>query len=180
MNMLADMNDDGNITEADRYITNKSAAPWMFFGVNTHVGYKNWDFSINGHGSLGNWALNKVRKGYSYSYGIVDATAKGYINNLNKDFLYPEWQSVMSTAQEYSDLWVEDASFFKIDDINLGYTFKLGRKWAESVRVAGSVQNVCTFTNYSGLDPELPNMDGVDSNFMPRPRLYTVRLNINF
>ena len=180
MNMLADMNGDGNITEADRYITNKSAAPWMFFGVNTHVGYKNWDFSINGHGSLGNWALNKVRKGYSYSYGIVDATAKGYINNLNKDFLYPEWQSVMSTAQEYSDLWVEDASFFKIDDINLGYTFKLGRKWGESVRVAGSVQNVCTFTNYSGLDPELPNMDGVDSNFMPRPRLYTVRLNINF
>lgn len=180
MNMLADMNDDGNITEADRYITNKSAAPWMFFGVNTHVGYKNWDFSINGHGSLGNWALNKVRKGYSYSYGIVDATAKGYVNNLNKDFLYPEWQNVMSTAQEYSDLWVEDASFFKIDDINLGYTFKLGRKWAESVRVAGSVQNVCTFTNYSGLDPELPNMDGVDGNFMPRPRLYTVRLNINF
>ena len=180
LNMLADLNGDGNITEADRYITNKCSSPWMFFGVNTHLGYKNWDFSINGHGSIGNWALNKVRKGYACSYGIVDATAKGYINNLNKDFLYPEWQNVMFTAEDYSDLWVEDASFFKIDDINLGYTFKLGKKWAESIRVAGSVQNVCTFTNYSGLDPELPNMDGVDSNFMPRPRLYTVRLNINF
>ena len=180
MNMLADLDGDGVITEADRYVTGKSATPWMFYGVNTHVSYKNWDFSINGHGSLGNWALNKVRKGYSYSYGILDSSAKAYLNNLNKDFLYPEWKSVMSTAQEYSNLWVEDASFFKIDDVNLGYTFNLDKKWVESIRVAGSVQNVYTFTRYSGLDPELPSIDGVDNNFMPRPRLYTVRLNINF
>ena len=87
----------------------------------------------------------------------------------------------METAQEYSDLWIENASFFKIDDINLGYTFKLeDSKWAKSVRVAGSVQNVCTFTGYSGLDPELTSADGVDNNMMPRPRLFTVRLNINF
>jgi len=190
MNMLADVAGatdadgnpipDGAVTESDRYLTGKSPNPWMYYGINTHVRYKNWDFSINGHGSVGNYALNKVRKGYSYSYGLVDSSAKGYINNLNKSFLYPDWTDVMSTAQEYSDLWLENASFFKIDDINLGYTFNIGKKWMESIRVAASVQNVCTFTAYTGLDPELPSVTGVDSNFVPRPRLYTIRLNINF
>ena len=148
--------------------------------MNIHFSYKNWDFSMNGHGSIGNYALNKVRKGYSNSYGIVGDTAKGYINNFNNTFLYKDWYGVMGTAQEYSDLWVENASFFKIDDINFGYTFKLGKPWIDSIRVAASVQNVCTFTPYTGLDPELTSADGVDNNFMPRPRLYTLRVNINF
>ena len=180
MNMLVDRSKNGSIGEEDRYLTGKSATPWMYYGINTHVSYKNWDFSINGHGSVGNYALNKVRKGYSYSYGLMDQYAKAYLNNLNSRFLYDDWTYVMSTQQDYSDLWLENASFFKIDDINIGYTFQLGKKWIESVRVAGSVQNVVTFTKYSGLDPELPSVDGVDNNFMPRPRLFTLRLNVNF
>ena len=179
-NGLYDESGDGEITEEDRYLTGKSPNPWMFYGMNIHFSYKNWDFSMNGHGSIGNYALNKVRKGYSNSYGIVGDTAKGYINNFNNTFLYKDWYGVMDTAQEYSDLWVENASFFKIDDINFGYTFKLGKPWIDSIRVAASVQNVCTFTPYTGLDPELTSVDGVDNNFMPRPRLYTLRVNINF
>ncbi len=179
-NALYDKSGDGKISEEDRYLTGKSPNPWMFFGVNTHLRYKNWDFSINGHGSLGNFALNKVRKGYATSFGLVDEASKGYLSNLNKDFLYPTWIGTMSTPQVYSDLWLEDASFFKIDDINLGYTFKIGKDWIDSIRLAASVQNVCTFTRYTGLDPELTSIDGVDSNFIPRPRLYTLRLNINF
>ena len=50
----------------------------------------------------------------------------------------------------------------------------------ESIRLAASVQNVATFTKYTGLDPEIPATDGVDNNFIPRPRLYTLRLSINF
>ncbi len=179
-NALYDNSKDGEITEADRYLTGKSPNPWLFFGVNTHLKYKNWDFSMNGHGSIGNYALNKVRKGYATSYGLTDESAKGYLNNLNKDFLYPEWIGTMSTPQAYSDLWLENASFFKIDDINLGYTFKFNKNWINSLRLAASVQNVCTFTAYSGLDPELTSIDGVDSNFIPRPRLYTIRMSINF
>ena len=86
----------------------------------------------------------------------------------------------MTTAQEQSDLWMENASFYKIDDVNLGYTFHFNKNWIKSMRVAASVQNVLTITKYSGLDPELTSLDGVDNNFIPRPRLYTVRLNINF
>ena len=82
----------------------------------------------------------------------------------------------------YSDLFIENASFFKIDDINLGYTFKINpEEWLiNSIRVAASVQNVCTFTKYSGLDPELTSLDGVDDNIVPRPRLFTLRVSVNF
>ena len=179
-NGVLDLREDGQINEADRYLTGKSPNPWMFFGLNTHYSYKNWDFSLNGHGSVGNYAINKVRKGYSTSYWTLDQTAKGNIRNFNKDYLYPDWTGNMDTCQEYSDLWIENASFFKIDDINVGYTFHLDKRVAKSVRVAGSVQNVATFTGYSGLDPELQAADGVDNNMFPRPRLYTVRVNINF
>ena len=181
MNAVYDESKDESISESDRYLTGKSPNPWMFFGLNTRLSYKNWDFSINGHGSIGNYALNKVRKSFASSFGLLDQTGKGYLNNLNKDYLYYDWLGAgMRAQQEVSDLWLEDASFFKIDDVNLGYTFKLNNEWAQSIRVAASVQNVCTFTRYSGLDPELTAMDGVDSNFIPRPRLYTLRLNINF
>ena len=179
-NGVIDTNDDGKINESDRYLTGKSPNPWLFYGLNTHFSYKNWDFSLNGHGSLGNYAINKVRKGYSTSFWTLDQTAKGNIRNFNKDYLYPDWTTNMETVQEYSDLWIENASFFKIDDINLGYTFNLDSKIAKTIRVAGSIQNVATFTKYSGLDPELTSGDGVDNNMFPRPRLYTIRLNINF
>ena len=94
----------------------------------------------------------------------------------------PGWTKPIDTNQKYSDLFVEKASFFKIDDINLGYTFKIDpTDWLmNSIRIAASVQNVCTFTKYSGLDPELTSLDGVDDSIVPRPRLYTLRVSINF
>ena len=176
-NALVDRDKDGRITDSDRYVTGYSPTPWMYCGFNTRVSYKNWDFSVNGHGSFGNYAINKVAMGYSTSYN--DDSSKGYLNNLSNDFLIPGWTASISSNQKYSDLFVENASFFKIDDINLGYTFKF-KRFIESLRVAGSVQNVATFTKYTGLDPELTSLDGVDNNIVPRPRLYTFRVNINF
>ena len=178
---LVDRDGDGLITDADRYVTGYSPIPFMYFGVNTRLSYKNWDFSINGHGSIGNYAINKVAKGYSTALYIPDQVGKNYIDNLSSQFLIPGWDSgTDSSNQAYSDLWVENASFFKIDDINLGYTFKLNNEYFKTLRVAGSVQNVCTFTKYRGMDPELTAADGVDNAIVPRPRLYTIRLNINF
>jgi len=176
-NGLVDRDGDGQITDSDRYVTGYSATPWLYFGLNTRLTYKNWDFSINGHGSIGNYAINKVAMGYSTSYS--DDYTKGYINNLSNAYLINGWTKAIDTNQKYSDIFVEDASFFKIDDINLGYTFSVER-FAETIRVAGSIQNVATFTKYSGLDPELSASDGVDDNIVPRPRLYTVRVSINF
>ena len=90
------------------------------------------------------------------------------------------WTKAIDEKQKYSDMFLENASFFRLDDINVGYTFDKIGNWKGNIRVGASVQNVFTITSYSGLDPELTSQDGVDGNIVPRPRLYTVRLNINF
>ena len=76
-------------------------------------------------------------------------------------------------------MFIENASFVRIDDINLGYTFR-NLKFLSSLRLAASVQNVYVFTKYRGLDPEIDSSDGVDFNIVPRPRLFTLRLNLTF
>ena len=75
---------------------------------------------------------------------------------------------------------VENASFFRMDDINLGYTFNKIGNWKGSMRVAFGVQNVFVITDYSGVDPEIPGVNGIDGSIWPRPRTYSLRLNVNF
>ena len=175
-NALVDRNGDGVINSEDRYLTGCSPTPWAYYGIHTQLRWKNWDLGLNGHGAVGAELINKNAMGYSSSYS--DDWTKSYVNNLSSVWLREGWHALTSEAQKYSDLWIEDASFFKIDDINLGYTFNLENNLR--IRLAGSVQNVCTFTKYSGLDPEINNVSGVDTEIYPRPRLYTLRLNITF
>jgi len=175
-NAMVDRNNDGVINTTDRYVTGCSPTPWAYYGIHTQLRWKNWDFGLNGHGSIGAEILNKNAMGYSTSYS--DGYTKGYLSNLSNDWLIPGWYTKNEEEQIYSDMWIEDASFFKIDDINVGYTFNLEKDL--KIRVAGSLQNVCTFTKYSGLDPEIDNLSGVDTNIYPRPRLFTLRLNITF
>ena len=175
-NAVVDRNGDGIINTEDRYLTGCSPTPWAYYGFNTQLKYKNWDFGINGHGAIGAELINKNAMAYSSSYS--DGYTKGYLNNLSNDWLIDGWRTKNEEEQINSDLWIEDASFFKIDDINVGYTFNLEKDM--KIRLAGSIQNVCTFTKYSGLDPEIDNLSGVDTNIFPRPRLFTLRLNITF
>ena len=177
-NVLVDRNGDGQISEADRYVTGKSILPKFYFGISTQFTYKKWDFGFNAHGSIGGYALNKVNKDFSTSYS--DDWTKGYIDNLSTYVLKTGWTEALSEYQQYSDMFLENASFFRMDDINVGYTFDKFKNWNGKIRVGASVQNVFTITKYSGLDPEITSADGVDNNLIPRPRLYTVRLNINF
>ena len=86
-----------------------------------------------------------------------------------------------------SDLFVENASFLRMDNITLGYTFNDVSKMLKSVRIWGGVQNVFTITNYSGLDPEVTDNDsdltltlGIDNVVYPRPRTVLVGANIKF
>jgi iron complex outermembrane receptor protein len=67
-----------------------------------------------------------------------------------------------------------------MDDINLGYTFREIGNWKGDIRLAASLQNVFVITNYSGIDPEINSADGVDRSFWPRPRTFSLRLNVNF
>lgn len=177
-NVLVDRDGDGEITTKDRYLTDKSIQPKFFYGIGSQFTYKNWDFGFNAHGSFGGYALNRIAMNNSTSYS--DDFTKGYLNNLSTYCMKTGWTKVISEQQKYSDMFLEDASFFRMDDINVGYTFDKIKNWKGKIRVAASVQNVFVITKYSGLDPELTVADGVDNNLIPRPRLYTLRLNINF
>ncbi|MEW9503487.1 hypothetical protein, partial [Jeotgalibacillus marinus] len=59
-NTYIDRNGDGTISEDDKYLTGCSATPDFYYGISTQVTYKNWDFGINAHGSIGNEAINKM------------------------------------------------------------------------------------------------------------------------
>jgi hypothetical protein len=88
-----------------------------------------------------------------------------------------------------SDLYIEDGSYLRIQNISLGYT--LPRKWVnkaqlQNVKIYANLQNVYTFTKYSGYDPEIGSMygdalmNGLDYGRYPSPRIYTFGLNVTF
>ena len=103
---------------------------------------------------------------------------------LNKDFsefvLFSMMQE-LDKAQYLSDYYVRDGSFFKIDNITLGYNFPelfKAKERALGLNLYFTVQNVCTFTKYDGLDPEV--YGGIDNNIYPRPRTFTLGAKLNF
>ncbi len=176
-NALVDRDNDGEITLKDYRMTGKSPLPDFFYGLNFKASYKNWDFGFNGHGTAGNWLFNDFASAHSTS--SFDKGA-GNIPNLALTVLRTGFTEENSGAQSYSDYFIEDASFFRLDDINLGYTFKSVGKWETDIRLAFGVQNVFVITGYSGMDPECSSETGVDNTVWPRPRTYSLRLNINF
>ncbi len=176
-NAFVDRDGNGVINGEDRYNTGKSPSADFFYGVNLKLSYKNWDFGFNGHGSVGNYAFNDFFSSHANSY--VDPNA-GILSNFATTVLKTGWTAANTTEQYYSDMFLEDASFFRMDDINLGYTFdKIGQTDLK-IRVAAGVQNVFVLTKYSGVDPEISGVSGIDGTIWPRPRIYSLRVNLNF
>ena len=169
-----DRDGNGKITADDRYFYHKPAADFTL-GVNTTLTYKNWTLAASGHGSIGNWVYNNVA---SDGEMIADC----WTNSFNSNRLNSAAFSLFQKAQYQSDYYVRDASFFKIDNITLGYTFPNLYKGIDDrklgLNVFATVQNVCTFTKYDGLDPEV--YGGIDNNLYPRPRTYVLGLKLNF
>jgi iron complex outermembrane receptor protein len=176
-NEFEDLDGDGVITEGDRYMTGKSPAPKFYYGVNIKLSWKDWDFGLNGHGAAGNWVFN--------DFASANSTASLDLNSgalPNQALLVKKTGFVApnSAEQWYSDYFLEHASFFRLDDMNLGYTFRDIGQWKSSVRVAFGVQNVFVLTPYTGMDPEVTAENGIDNTMWPRPRTYSLRLNVNF
>lgn len=177
-NAVKDRDNDGRITDDDRYITDKSPLPKAFFGLNVKFVYKNWDFGLNGHGSAGNYVFSK--------FLLENSTpANTWLNfnemhNFNRVVRETGWTGVNENQQIYSDYWLHDGSFFKIDDINVGYTFHDVFKNGSNIRLAFSVDNVLLLTKCPAVDPEQVTSLGVNENAIPRTRSWTLRVNINF
>ncbi len=149
--------------------TYKSPAADYLMGLSARYSYKNFDIAASSRISIGNYVYNSVASGSSYDIRY----ALGYWANAPK---YLE-DTKFVTRQPYSDYFVQNASFFKLDNLNAGYNIdNLMNK--VSARVSFTIQNVFTITKYNGIDPEVK--DGVDNNFYPRPRTFILGVNLTF
>ena len=176
-NEFVDLDGDGTITENDRYMTGKSAAPKFYYGLNMKVTWRNWDFGLNGHGAAGTWVFN--------DFASANSTASLDLNSgalPNQACLVKKtgFTAPNSAQQWYSDYFLENASFFRLDDINLGYTFRGIGRWETDIRLALGMQNLFILTGYSGMDPEVISENGIDNTVWPRPRTWSLRINVNF
>lgn len=162
----------GNVTGNNRNkYTYHSPAPRILMGLNTRLNYKAFDFSFSGRLSIDNYVYNNGASGSHYNGLYV---ASGFLNNLRESVK----DNNFVNAQYFSDYFVENASFFKMDNISLGYNFDQLLDQKLKARISFTVQNAFTITDYTGLDPEVAN--GIDNNLYPRPRIFLVGLNLTY
>ncbi len=169
--LYADRNGDGEINEDDKYRFEKPTADYTF-GISSRFNYKEWDFSFSGRANIGNYVYNNV------------ASMNGNYREMFFEPLYMT-NSVSSIRETqfmdpryHSDHYVEDASFFRMDNITLGYTFEDLANQISSLRVSATVENAFVITEYSGIDPEV--FGGIDNNMYPRPRTFMLGVNLIF
>lgn len=167
-----DVNGDGQITDADLVIQDKSAQPQYFFAFFGNVRYKNWNGGFSLRGELGRYVYNNVNS----NFGHLDATGKGrtWSSNMVEDYFNTNFQN----PQYLSDYYLEKANFLRMDNLFVGYNFGNLFNSRVGTRASFMVQNAFVISNYSGIDPEV--VGGVDNNLYPRARVYTVNLNLTF
>ena len=169
-----DRNGNGVIDGNDRYFYHKPSAD-VTLGLNTTLKYKNWTLAASAHGSIGNWVYNNVA---SDGELLTDFWTNSFISNRLESATKTNFAN---KAQYLSDYYIRDGSFLKIDNITLGYNFPELFKIKDKtlgLNLYFTAQNVCTFTKYDGLDPEV--YGGIDNNIYPRPRTFTLGAKLNF
>lgn len=166
----ADVNEDGLINSDDLYRYN-SPAPDYILGFSTSVRYRDWTLSTNLRANIGNYVYNGMAMNTG-AFGTMSYNAY-QLNNLHSSYLETGFQS----RQYLSDYYVENASFLKMDNLTLDYNFGTVI-WDISLNASAMIQNVFTITEYTGVDPEVPN--GMDLSFYPRPRIYSLSLGFQF
>ena len=178
-----DANGDGAIDNKDRQYMG-SYQPTAYFGVSLGVTYKRWDFNMSIYGNLGN-------KVYNGKKGVRILGT----DNIEKAVVYDRWTSANHSQTEpgansgnqlASDYFVESGSFFRINNITIGYTVPpaaLSRFSINNLRFFATAQNLFTYKQYSGFTSELPGdviSSGIELSAYPTTRTVAVGLNIGF
>jgi len=169
--LYVDRNEDGVINEDDRYMYKKPTSDF-YFGISSRLNYKNWDASFSGRANIGNYVYNNVSSNSSAYNNLLHTSY--FLSNLSSSALTTEFNN----GQYLTDYYIEDASFFKLDNITLGYRIEKMLLNKLDIHLSATVQNVFTITKYSGLDPEV--FGGIDNNIYPRPRTFIFGVNIDF
>lgn len=173
---FVDLNDDGRITEADRYY--RAIQPNWTFGFGFNINYKNWDLSASFRGQLDGEIYNSRRLTHGAIENAQSLDGSFFNNSLNffTREANPVFTDILDPVQ-YSDYFLEGASFLRCENIVLGHTLNNVLKNA-TLKIYGAVNNPFLVTNYSGQDPE--NFTGIDNNFYPRATVYNFGVNIDF
>ena len=178
--VVVDRNSDGKITDADKYYYKAPAAP-VTMGFASRFEYRNWDLGFALRASLGNYVYNDAFASTSNMSNSEIYPKSKFLVNRPKDVVADNWLSTETTSTQ-TDYWVQNASFLKMDNVTLGYSFanllKQGSWNGITGRIYGTVNNVFCLTKYKGLDPEVFN--GIDNNLYPRPISFILGLNLNF
>ncbi|WP_428330729.1 SusC/RagA family TonB-linked outer membrane protein [Mucilaginibacter sp.] len=166
--VYVDRNGNGTTTD-DKYLY-KQPNPSVFMGFNSNFNYKKWNLGFTLRANLNNYVYNAVQASNAAYAGLK---FQGYLSNIPNSILKTNFQQY----QLYSDYYVENASFLRMDNANITYNFgKIAG--ASNLRITANVQNVFVVTKYTGLDPEVSS--GIDNNIYPRPRVYSLGLNVTF
>jgi TonB-dependent starch-binding outer membrane protein SusC len=186
---FADVNNDGAINDNDRtYIGNPH--PDLFFGFNLNFGYKNFDLSSSFNGTVGNDMWNEHLAKYFVSIDNVpaDAYTKAW-RQQGDDTRFPRISQTNKNNNNRSSSWyVEDGSFVRLKNLQLGYTLPSGMlsksHLFSSCRIYLSGQNLLTFTNYTGMDPEVGNGSPIQQGFeitrYPASKIVSFGINAQF
>ena len=184
---FVDINNDGKITDDDKAGLG-NAFPKFTFGVSNNFGYKNWSLNVFVMGVSGNKILNQnlLYSTYGSYFGVP---SKKYISDYwtpdNKDAFYPR-PSSGAVNNVTSDRLIEDGSFVRIKTVSLRYNFSKIPKWANKLQLYITANNLHTFTNYGGYDPEVSGYGqnvltpGIDIGSYPRTRMWTIGVDVQF
>jgi len=159
---------DGVINDSDRRPFRDPSPKWIF-GHSSYVTYGRLDVSFTLRAYLGNYVYNNVA---SSNGAYQNLGGSGMPSNLHSSVL----KTGFIVPQYYSDYFVEDASFLRMDNITIGYSLTYR---GQPFRLYGTIQNAFTITGYSGVDPTA-GVNGIDNNVYPRSRTITTGLNVRF
>ncbi|MEO7174887.1 MAG: TonB-dependent receptor [Saprospiraceae bacterium] len=168
--VYVDRNKDGVVNDQDRY-RYKTPDAQVYLGFNSQFDYKNWTLGFSTRANFGNYLYNNFN-GANAAYASFGFN--NYLGNMPSNVLETQFEQY----QLKSDYYIENASFFRMDYISLGYNF--GRVFNDKigVRLSFTVQNVFVLTKYTGIDPEIAG--GIDRSFYPNPRVFSLGANLSF
>jgi len=177
--------DKNGTVDSDDKVDLGSGIPDVTFGFNINLDYKGFDLGISASGMVGNKIVqsyrNQTDKQANYTTAILDRwTGEGTSNKTPR-------VTETNINWRFSDLYIHDGNFLRINNISLGYDFAnlTKNKLFSQLRLYGAVQNAFTFTKYDGMDPEIGYgtadwVSGVDLGYYPSPRTFLVGVNLKF
>ncbi len=169
--LYVDRNGDGQINSEDLY-RYKKPQPDLFLGFNSFLTKGNLELSFAGRANVGNYVYNNVQSNGASFNNLYHPT--GYLGNVHR----VATELGFENPQYFSDHFVQDGSFLRLDHITLGYNLTEVIEKMSTLKVYLTIQNPLLITNYEGIDPEV--FGGIDNNVYPRQRVVLFGLNAGF